>query len=413
MRVRCCLVLDLRGQVKSITLVMPMGGASVNIKLSIFVVTGLLLTCVAAQAVPVTVNLGQSAENFVEYGRGPNPDNLGTYAFDQGACVFDGTNTTCTLSGAFTGSAPGFTSGTYTLVTRYGGNDRTTALVGTSISGNPNFFTYTSGSPSTSITLNLAGASGTFVQPVVAGGGYDQAVTAFAFSIVPPYTCSGVAVVSCTPGSVGLTNGAIGQSRVTTVVSFDVSSIDATPTPTPTPGPCVGDCNGDHQVTVNELIQMVNIALGTADVSTCRAGDANGDGEITVNEIVAGVNNALNGCTPQAGDLTGTWSLITGYAQSSPCAGCVGATLSLTQSGQSISGSFSGPFSGCPDGMLTGTVSGAVNNSQVSLTLTDMNCVTPYSAFFTGTISSNDQMGGTWTDTHSVTGNWTASRTSR
>jgi len=69
-----------------------------------------------------------------------------------------------------------------------------------------------------------------------------------------------------------------------------------TPTPTPTPGSCVGDCNGDGQVTVNELIQMVNIALGNAAVSTCTAGDANGDGEITVNEIVAGVNNALNGC---------------------------------------------------------------------------------------------------------------------
>ncbi len=52
----------------------------------------------------------------------------------------------------------------------------------------------------------------------------------------------------------------------------------------------------DGQVTVNELIEMVNIALGNADVPTCLAGDANGDGEITVNEIVAGVNNALNGC---------------------------------------------------------------------------------------------------------------------
>ena len=147
-----------------------------NIRVSIFVVTGLLLTSVAAQAVPVTVNLGQSAENFVEYGLGPNSDNRGTYAFDQGTCAFDGTNTTCTLSGAFTGSAPGFTSGTYTLVTRYGGNNRTTALVGTSISGNPNFFTYTSASPSTSITLNLVAASGTFVQPVVVGGTYHPAV---------------------------------------------------------------------------------------------------------------------------------------------------------------------------------------------------------------------------------------------
>jgi hypothetical protein len=59
---------------------------------------------------------------------------------------------------------------------------------------------------------------------------------------------------------------------------------------------CVGDCNGDGEVTINELISMVNIALGTSDVSTCTAGDANGDGEITINEIVAAVNNALNGC---------------------------------------------------------------------------------------------------------------------
>ena len=48
---------------------------------------------------------------------------------------------------------------------------------------------------------------------------------------------------------------------------------------------------------MNELITMVNIALGTANVSLCTAGDANGDGTITVNEIIAGVNNALNGCS--------------------------------------------------------------------------------------------------------------------
>ncbi len=60
--------------------------------------------------------------------------------------------------------------------------------------------------------------------------------------------------------------------------------------------PCVGDCNGDGEVTVNELIVMVNIALGAADISACTAGDADGNGEITINEIISGVNNALNGC---------------------------------------------------------------------------------------------------------------------
>ena len=59
---------------------------------------------------------------------------------------------------------------------------------------------------------------------------------------------------------------------------------------------CVGDCNGDGQVTVNELIVMVNIALGNAPLSQCTAGDANTDGEITINEIIAAVNNTLSGC---------------------------------------------------------------------------------------------------------------------
>ncbi len=71
----------------------------------------------------------------------------------------------------------------------------------------------------------------------------------------------------------------------------------ATATLTRTPVPCVGNCNGDAQVTVNELITMVNIALGTAPLSTCPVGDANGDKDITVNEIIAAVNNALNGCS--------------------------------------------------------------------------------------------------------------------
>jgi len=61
-------------------------------------------------------------------------------------------------------------------------------------------------------------------------------------------------------------------------------------------GSCSGDCNGDGEVTVNELITMVNVALGNTAASACNPGDANGDGEITVNEIVAGVNRALSGC---------------------------------------------------------------------------------------------------------------------
>jgi len=59
---------------------------------------------------------------------------------------------------------------------------------------------------------------------------------------------------------------------------------------------CVGDCNDDGTVTVDEILTMVNIALGNAPVTTCEAGDANHDGQITVDEILTAVNDTLNGC---------------------------------------------------------------------------------------------------------------------
>lgn len=64
----------------------------------------------------------------------------------------------------------------------------------------------------------------------------------------------------------------------------------------PTPGPCVGDCNGNGEVAINELIIGVNIALGSAQTSSCPSFDTNSDGSVAVNELIAGVNALLNGC---------------------------------------------------------------------------------------------------------------------
>jgi len=81
-----------------------------------------------------------------------------------------------------------------------------------------------------------------------------------------------------------------------------VGAVLPTPTPMPTPTPtsgslaCVGDCSGSGEVSVNDLITMVNIALGSSPLSVCVAGDADKSGEITINEIIAAINNALNGC---------------------------------------------------------------------------------------------------------------------
>ncbi len=59
---------------------------------------------------------------------------------------------------------------------------------------------------------------------------------------------------------------------------------------------CVGDCNGDRQVTVDELVRGVNIALGASPLSTCPSFDSDGSGEVTVDELVRAVNSALAGC---------------------------------------------------------------------------------------------------------------------
>lgn len=59
---------------------------------------------------------------------------------------------------------------------------------------------------------------------------------------------------------------------------------------------CVGDCGQDGHVSVDELLTMVNGALGIAPASRCPGADRSSDGVITVDEIILAVINALNGC---------------------------------------------------------------------------------------------------------------------
>lgn len=59
---------------------------------------------------------------------------------------------------------------------------------------------------------------------------------------------------------------------------------------------CAGDCDGDGQVSIDELIRGVRIALGEADVAECPAMDGDGDGRVSVAEIVLAVRAALDVC---------------------------------------------------------------------------------------------------------------------
>jgi hypothetical protein len=80
---------------------------------------------------------------------------------------------------------------------------------------------------------------------------------------------------------------------------------------------CVGDCGEDRQITVDEILNMVNIALGNSDVSDCNNGDNNDDSQITVDEILTAVNFALNGCPIP--DVSGTWQRDQAAVLSSTC----------------------------------------------------------------------------------------------
>ena len=70
-------------------------------------------------------------------------------------------------------------------------------------------------------------------------------------------------------------------------------------------GPCVGDCSLDGQVTVDEVVLGVNMALGIANVSSCPPFDGNSDDQVTVDEIVTAVNHALEGCPMTGGEGLG------------------------------------------------------------------------------------------------------------
>src|ERR1039457_6447258 len=83
----------------------------------------LLMAIASPQASATVATLGQSNQTFTLTGIGPNASGQGQAKMTWGSCVFDGTTTTCTLSGPYTGFAGGGTGGgTYSFVVSYAGN---------------------------------------------------------------------------------------------------------------------------------------------------------------------------------------------------------------------------------------------------------------------------------------------------
>jgi hypothetical protein len=64
--------------------------------------------------------------------------------------------------------------------------------------------------------------------------------------------------------------------------------------------PCPGDCNGDRRAALDEVIRIVNVALGLVDLASCTAADTDGDGSLAIDELVAAVASALDECAAAA-----------------------------------------------------------------------------------------------------------------
>jgi hypothetical protein len=77
------------------------------------------------------------------------------------------------------------------------------------------------------------------------------------------------------------------------------ASPTATATPTSPPvEDCAGDCSNNREVTIGEVMQTVNIALGRMPVTACPMVDANGDGSLEIDELLRVVLASLAGCSP-------------------------------------------------------------------------------------------------------------------
>jgi hypothetical protein len=143
--------------------------------------------------------------------------------------------------------------------------------------------------------------------------GAEDGTFSFGESLVHDTAVDALAVADLNgDGKLDIAASASTQDHVTVVLNgADVPGFGPTATTTPTPtstptptgtlgGSCPGDCNHDGTVSVNEIIQGVNIALGNADVGTCTAFDLDGNGSVGINELIAGVNSAQSGCADSA-----------------------------------------------------------------------------------------------------------------
>ncbi len=118
-------------------------------------------------------------------------------------------------------------------------------------------------------------------------------IGAYEYNAQPPVSTT---TATATPTPTSPPSTTVTQTNTPTVTPM----VTHTPAATVTPIACTGDCDGNGDVTVSEIITLVNMALGTqTQLSACPDGippSITNVSEVDIALIIQAVNNALNGC---------------------------------------------------------------------------------------------------------------------
>jgi uncharacterized protein (TIGR03437 family) len=225
------------------------------VKLIVIPVLFLLLAAAPASAI---VTLGLSNQNFGLTGIGGNASGEGQSTVTFGSCVFDGTNTNCTISGPYTGFGTG---GTYSFVVSYPGNGQF-PLNAVSQSPGSNLFSYQA-TNNFSLVITLIQNSG----PSISFYSFAN----FSFFYTSSATCTGLGGGTCSVGQVGLTpNG--------TITGPITGSFDPTPTIRTSFGVIsAGGYGAFSSIAPSTWIEIYGVNLATTLSQTWAGTDFNGN----------------------------------------------------------------------------------------------------------------------------------------
>lgn len=230
----------------------------------------LFLTTAVPQASAV-ITLSRSSQNYGLTGIGANATGAGQSTVTFGNCTFDGTTTTCIISGTFTGLG----EGTYTFTVSYGGNG-IFPLNAVSQSPGSNLFFFEANSNYNPNTFDFF----ITLAPINAPPIHFYSFANFSFLYSNP-TCTGAN--PCGVAQVGVTPGATISGPV--AVSFD-------PTPSITPNGVVSAANygGFSAIAPATWIEIYGVNLantrgqvwGGADFKGTQAPSALGGTTVTI-----------------------------------------------------------------------------------------------------------------------------------